>query len=268
MGNPAFHRNELLLGKEGVKALAETRVILFGVGGVGSWCAEALIRSGVGHLTMVDNDVICVTNVNRQLQATVPNIGKPKVEALKERLQEIDPHAEINALQKVYNLESKNSFNLASYDYVIDAIDTLSHKVSLIALAMESGAMLYSAMGASCKLDATTIRVSSIWESYGCKLAKVVRNRLRRWDAKGDCLCVYSEEYIEPHESDTACGSENCFCPKQYDEDGDEIPADVWCSKKAQINGSMVHITGAFGFHLAGLVVQDVYHRINHSSRI
>lgn len=266
MGNPSFHRNELLVGKEGVDALAETRVILFGVGGVGSWCAEALIRSGVGHLTIVDNDVICVTNVNRQLQATIPNIGKPKVDALKERLLEISPHAEINALQTVYNLETKMDFNLASYDYVIDAIDTLSHKVSLIALAMESGTTLYSAMGASCKLDATTIRVSSIWESSGCKLAKFVRKRLRRWDATGDCLCVYSEEFIESRESETACGSENCFCPKQYDEAGEEIPGDVWCSKKAQINGSMVHITGAFGFHLAGLVVQDVYRRINHSS--
>lgn len=268
MGNPAFHRNELLVGKAGVSALAQTRVILFGVGGVGSWCAEALIRSGVGHLTMVDNDVICVTNVNRQLQATLPNIGKPKIAALKDRLLEIAPHAEINALQKIYNLETKTEFDLASYDYVIDAIDTLSHKVSLIALAMESGATLYSAMGAACKLDATTIRVSSIWESQGCKLAKVVRKRLRRHGATGECLCVYSEEYLAPHETETACGSENCFCPKQYDEEGEEIPADVWCSKKAQINGSMVHVTGAFGFHLAGLVVQDVYKRTHHSSRI
>ncbi|MCK4563338.1 MAG: tRNA threonylcarbamoyladenosine dehydratase [Verrucomicrobia bacterium] len=268
MDNPAFHRNELLLGKAGVAALAQTRVILFGVGGVGSWCAEALIRSGVGHLTLVDNDVICVTNINRQLQATVANIGKPKVEALKERLLQIAPHAEIDAQQKVYNLESKTGFDLASYDYVIDAIDTLSHKVSLIALAMESGTTLYSAMGASCKLDATTIRVSSIWESSGCKLARFVRRRLRRWGAKGDCLCVYSEEFLESRESDTACGSEHCFCPKQTDEDGEEISSDAWCNKKAQINGSMVHITGAFGFHLAGLVVQDVYQRINYSSRM
>lgn len=268
MGNPAFHRNELLLGKEGVAALAETRVILFGVGGVGSWCAEALVRSGVGHLTLVDNDVVCVTNINRQLQATVPNIGRSKVEALKERLLQIAPHAEIDAQQKAYNLESKMSFGLDSYDYVIDAIDTLSHKVSLIALAMESGATLYSAMGASCKLDATTIRVSSIWETQGCKLAKFVRRRLRRWGAEGECLCVYSEEFIEPKDSDVGCGSEHCFCPKQMDEEGEEIPSDVWCNKKAQMNGSMVHITGAFGFHLAGLVVQDVYQRVAYSSKM
>ncbi len=227
MDNPASHRNELLVGKAGVDALAGTRVILFGVGGVGSWCAEALIRSGVGHLTLVDPDVVCESNINRQLQATVPNLGRPKVEALKERLLEIAPHTEINALQKTYNLESKMGFGLASYDYVIDAIDTLSHKVSLIALAMESGSTLFSAMGAACKLDPSRIRVASIWDSKSCPLARFVRRRLRRWGAEGDCLCVYSEELSD-------------------------VP-------KTGVNGSMVHVTGAFGFHLAGLVVQDVY---------
>ena len=237
MGNPAFHRNELLLGRVGVAALAETRVILFGVGGVGSWCAEALIRSGVGHLTLVDNDVVCITNINRQLQATVPNIGRAKVDALKERLLEISPRADIDAVQKIYNLESKMDFGLDAYDYVIDAIDTLSHKVSLIALAMESGTTLYSSMGAARKFDATAIRVSSIWDTQSCKLARFVRRRLRRWGAEGDCLCVYSEELSDAPEG--------------------------------EINGSMVHITGTFGFHLAGLVVQDVYQRAGrHSSRM
>ena len=231
MDNPAFHRNELLLGKAGVDALAQTRVILFGVGGVGSWCAEALIRSGVGHLTLVDPDVVCETNMNRQLQATVPNLGRPKVEALKERLLQINPEAKINALQKTYNLESKLSFGLAAYDYVIDAIDTLSHKVSLIALAMESGTTLFSAMGAACKLDPTRIRVASIWDTQSCTLARFVRRRLRRWGAEGDCLCVYSEELLD--------------------------------SREEGVHGSMVHMTGAFGFHLAGLVVRDVYKREN-----
>lgn len=262
MANPAFHRNELLLGKAGVEALAQARVILFGVGGVGSWCAEALIRSGVGHLTIVDNDVICVTNVNRQLQATIPNVGRSKVDALAERLREINPRADVVALQQVYNLETSVEFDLNSFDYVIDAIDSLSHKVGLIAQAMASSATLYSAMGAACKLDATTIRVSSIWDTQGCRLAKFVRKRLRRREVgDGDCLCVYSEEFLEAQEAESACGSENCFCPKQYDDEGNEIPADVWCNKKAQINGSMVHITGAFGFFLAGLVVQDIYRR-------
>ena len=257
--HPAFHRTELLIGDAALAKLAQTRVILFGVGGVGSWCAEALIRSGVGHLTLVDNDVICVTNINRQLQATAKNIGKSKVEALKERLLEIHPDAEILALQNVYTKSTREEFNLPSYDYVIDAIDSLSHKVDLMASVMDLGITLFSAMGAACKLDATTIKVDSIWKTRGCKLAKFVRKRLRHYGTTGDCLCVYSQEFLPPEfESDTACGSEHCFCPKQLDEEGNEISADVWCNQKAQINGSMVHMTGAFGFHLAGLVVQDV----------
>ncbi len=257
--HPAFHRTELLIGEDAVKRLAETRVILFGVGGVGSWCAEALIRSGVGHLTLVDNDVICVTNVNRQLQATAKNVGKSKVKALKERLLEIHPDADIQALQKVYTQSTRDEFNLSSYDYVIDAIDSLSHKVDLMASVMEMGVTLFSAMGAACKLDATTIKVDSIWKTRGCKLAKFVRKRLRHYGVTGDCLCVYSQEFLPPQfESQVACGSAQCFCPKQLDEEGNEISEDVWCNQKAQINGSMVHMTGAFGFNLAGLVVQDV----------
>lgn len=257
--HPAFHRTELLIGEAALKKMAETRVILFGVGGVGSWCAEALIRSGVGHLTLVDNDVICVTNINRQLQATAKNVGKSKVEALKERLLEIHPGADITALQKVYNRDTRTEFNLTGYDYVIDAIDSLTHKVDLIASAMECGAVLFSAMGAANKLDATTIRVDSIWKSRGCRLAHFVRKRLRQRGATGDCLCVYSEELLPAFEAvKAACGSAECFCPKQLDDEGNEIPHDVWCSQKAQINGSMVHITGVFGFNLAGLVVQDV----------
>lgn len=257
--HPAFHRTELLIGETALTKLAAARVILFGVGGVGSWCAEALIRSGIGHLTIVDNDVICVTNINRQLQATAKNVGQSKVEALKERLLDIHPEADITALQKVYNQETRAEFDLPSYDYVIDAIDSLSHKVDLIASAMEAGVTLYSAMGAANKLDATTIRVDSIWKSQGCRLAKFVRKKLRQRGVTGDCLCVYSEELLPAFEAvKAACGSAQCFCPKQLDEEGDEIPSDVWCHQKAQINGSMVHITGAFGFNLAGLVVQDI----------
>ncbi len=234
--NRIFHRNELLLGKEGVDALAQTRVILFGVGGVGSWCAEALVRSGVGHLAIVDNDVVCESNINRQLQATVPNLGRPKVEALAERLLQINPDARIEAVAKLYNLESSTDFDLGSYDYVIDAIDTLSHKAGLIAQVMVSGTTLFSAMGAACKLDPSRIRVASIWDSKGCKLARFVRKRLRRRGAEGDCLCVYSEELVE--------------------------------SREEGVHGSMVHMTGIFGFHLAGLVVQDVYRQAGHSSRM
>jgi len=241
----AFHRTELLIGEGALRRLAESRVILFGTGGVGSWCAEALIRSGVGHLTIVDNDAICVTNINRQLQATAKNVGQLKVEALKKRLLEIHPDTDIQALQKVYTQSTRDEFNLSSYDYVIDAIDSLSHKVDLIASAMELGVTLFSAMGAACKLDATSVRVDSIWKTHGCKLAKFVRRRLRHYGATGDCLCVYSKDLFSPPESAEPAAEEG----------------DAWSETQAQVNGSMVHMTGVFGFNLAGLVVQDVVHK-------
>jgi len=240
-----FHRTQLLIGEEALKRLTETHVIVFGLGGVGSWCAEALIRSGVGRLTLVDDDVVCETNINRQMQATSKTVGQFKVEALKERLLEIHPDAEIMTLQKVYTQSTREEFNLSSYDYVIDAIDSLSHKVDLIASAMEIGVTLFSAMGAACKLDATSIRVDSIWKTYGCKLAKFVRRRLRHYGATGDCLCVYSKDLFSPPES-----------AEPAVEDGD-----AWSETSPLVNGSMVHMTGVFGFNLAGLVVQDVVHK-------
>lgn len=237
-----FHRTEMLIGPDALKKLNETHVIIFGVGGVGSWCAEALIRSGVGRLTLVDNDVVCETNINRQMQATAKTVGQLKVEALRHRLLEIHPDAQIETLSIAYNRDTREGFDLAQYDYVIDAIDSLSHKVNLIASAMDAGTTLFSAMGAASKVDPTSIKVDSIWKSNGCRLARFVRKRLRKRGAEGDCLCVYSPEQFsifgdaEPNEDDT----------------------DAWSETKAQVNGSMVHMTGTFGFHLAGLVVQDI----------
>ena len=132
MDNSLFNRTELLLGKEAMQRISSKRVIIFGVGGVGSWCAECLVREGIAHLTLVDSDVVCVTNCNRQLMATTKTIGEPKVEALRKRLLEINPEAEIVALQKNYSEETSSDFNIDTYDYVIDAIDSLKDKISLI----------------------------------------------------------------------------------------------------------------------------------------
>ncbi|HKL22155.1 MAG TPA: tRNA threonylcarbamoyladenosine dehydratase [Tichowtungia sp.] len=238
-----FHRTKMLIGPEALKRLRQTHVIVFGIGGVGSWCAEALIRSGVGKLTLVDNDVVCETNINRQMQATSKTIGQFKVEALKERLLEIHPDAQIETLPIAYNRDTRESFDLSQYDYVIDAIDSLSHKVNLIASAMAVGTTLFSTMGAASKIDPTTIKVDSIWKSKGCRLARFVRKRLRKRGAQGDCLCVYSPERF------SLFGE----LPEPEEED-----VDAWSETKAQVNGSMVHMTGTFGFYLAGLVVQDV----------
>lgn len=253
---PIFHRAGLLIGSEAIEALQTKRIILFGVGGVGSWCAEALIRTGVGHLTIVDSDLVCITNVNRQLQATKKNIGKVKVEELKDRLLSINPDADINALQDVYSEETRESFNLESYDYLIDAIDSLSCKLDLITTALSRNLKLFSAMGAACKLDPTRVKIADIWKTLGCPLAKRVRKELRRRGVKGKFLCVYSDELLPNKEDESACGTGKCMCPKSKTETGEN--ADVWCSKKAQINGSLVHMTGIFGFQLAYLVINDV----------
>ena len=140
MGNkkPFFNRTRLLLGDELMQRLDETRVIIFGVGGVGSWCAEGLVRSGIGHLTIVDSDRVCITNVNRQMMATSKTVGMVKVEALKERLLEINPDVEVEPVQAIYSEETAEQFDLDSYDYVVDAIDSLKDKVALILHATRS----------------------------------------------------------------------------------------------------------------------------------
>ena len=175
--NEIFQRTELLLGSEFLQRAAEKRVIVFGVGGVGSWCAEMLIRSGIGHLTLVDSDRVSITNVNRQLMATTKTVGMVKVEVLKDRLLEINPNAEITALQRIYSPETHESFLLDSYNFIIDAIDSLSNKVFLIQQATRTNAQFFSSMGAALKTDPTRIRVAEFWKAEGCPLAKALRSR-------------------------------------------------------------------------------------------
>ena len=146
--NNIFSRTELLLGESSMQQITQTRVILFGVGGVGSWCAEALVRTGIGNLTIVDPDCICASNINRQLPATTSTIGKPKVEALRQRLQDISPNTSVTAIQRTFNTETAESFNLDSYDYIIDAIDMVSSKLKLIEYANNHNIQIISAMGA------------------------------------------------------------------------------------------------------------------------
>ncbi|MBN2341348.1 MAG: tRNA threonylcarbamoyladenosine dehydratase [Deltaproteobacteria bacterium] len=248
-----FHRFQILVGENALEKLSKTRVLLLGVGGVGSWCAEALIRNGIGRLDIVDSDAVCVTNVNRQLQALHSTVGQSKVDVLADRLRDIHPGATINAINAVYNQDSANQFDLTAYDYVVDAIDSLSSKVELIDRALRTEVTLFSSMGASCKMDPTLIRVDSFWKTFGCPLAKFVRKRLRNRNVTKDFVCVFSPENLPAHPSNIACGSGNCVCPALQD----GTPAHEWCSSKKQINGSSVHITGMYGFYLAALVTNN-----------
>lgn len=263
MGNkkPYFNRARLLLGDDIMKSLDETRVIIFGVGGVGSWCAEGLVRSGVGHITIVDSDRVCITNVNRQMMATSKTIGMVKVDALKERLLEINPDVEITAIQAVYSEETASQFDLDSYDYVIDAIDSLKDKAALILHATRSKCKFFSSMGAALKCDPLKIEVTEFWNVRGCPLARALRQRFkkRKEFPKKKFLCVYSEELLENKGHESACGTDRCVCPKTEKAPGDpDLANHEWCSSKAQINGSLMHITSIFGLTLAGLIIRGI----------
>ena len=255
-----FKRSELLLGNEAMERIAQKRVIIFGVGGVGSWCAESLVRSGIRQLTIVDSDRVCITNINRQLMATSKTVGQVKVEALKERLLTINPKAEITALQQIFNEETAESFNLDSYDYIIDAIDSLKDKALLILMACRTKAKLFSSMGAALKLDPTRIKVTEFWKVQGDPLARALRKKFKsqKQFPKRKFQCVYSDELLENKGHNATCETEQCMCPKAKNGPGDpSLLNHEWCSAKAQINGTLAHITAIFGFMLAGLVIQD-----------
>ena len=255
-----FRRTELLLGNETVDRIAQQRVIIFGVGGVGSWCAESLVRSGISQLTIVDSDRVCITNINRQLMATTKTVGQVKVEALKERLLTINPSAEIVALQKIFTEETAHEFQIETYDYIIDAIDSLKDKALLIELACQTKAKFFSSMGAALKLDPTKIQVAEFWKVKGDPLARALRNRFKKQKRfpKRKFQCVFSDELLQNRGHNATCGTEQCMCPKAKNGPGDPTLLNhEWCSSKAQINGTLAHITAIFGFMLAGLVIQD-----------
>jgi tRNA A37 threonylcarbamoyladenosine dehydratase len=260
-----FQRTELLMGPEKMSEIADKKVIIFGIGGVGSWCAESLIRTGIKHLTLVDSDRVCITNINRQLHATTQTVGEVKTDVLKKRLLEINPSAEITALQKIYEPATSDSFELDSYDYIIDAIDSLSNKIDLIRKATRTKAVFFSSMGASLKLDPTKIRVAEFWKVKGCPLGHIVRKKIRKGDLPAKkFLCVYSEELLENKGAGSSCGTEKCLCPKSKNAEGDPDLADhEWCSLKAVVNGTVAHITAIYGFTIAGLVIQDIYQQSN-----
>ena len=233
--NDIFLRSELLLGDEAMSRIVEKKVIVFGVGGVGSWCAEGLIRTGIKHLTIVDFDRVCVSNINRQLMATTKTVGHFKVDVLKERLLTISPQAEINTIHGFFNEETAVDFDLNSYDYVIDAIDSLKDKALLLLMTCQAKAKLFSSMGAALKSDPTRIKVAEFWKVQGDPLARALRNRFKKNGQfpKRKFKCVYSDELLQNKGNHTTDDTK-------------------------RVNGSLVHITAIFGFTLAGLVIQDI----------
>jgi tRNA A37 threonylcarbamoyladenosine dehydratase len=240
-----------------MRELAASRVIVFGLGGVGSWCAEALVRSGIGGIALVDSDLVCVTNINRQVQATCDTIGQFKTAALKARLAEINPGCRITTYDRVFSREKADSFCVENYDFVIDAIDSLGPKLDLIELCAGLDRRLFSSMGMAQKLDPSLLRTADIWETEGCPLARLVRAGLRKRGFAGHFTVVYSRERLPLHtELGVSCGGDGCLCPSRGVPDGGEDCAKEWCGSKKVINGSAVMVTAAAGMILASLVVR------------
>lgn len=244
-----FKRAELLLGDKSMQKIADKRIVLFGIGGVGSWCAESLIRTGVRHLTIVDSDFVCETNINRQLMATTRTVGQRKVDVLKARLLDINPDAEIISIAGVYSEENSASYHLDGYDYIIDAIDSLKHKVHLLLTATHTKAKVYSSMGAALKMDPTRIKTAEFWKVKGCPLAAALRRKMKQGAKPSKkIMCVYSDEVLEnkglKYENDESKSSQ------LLKEDNPSV--------KAQTNGTVVHITAIFGLTLAGMIIQNI----------
>ncbi len=266
-----FNRVELLVGDQIMKAIQAKHIIIFGVGGVGSWCAESLIRSGVKYLTIVDCDRVAESNINRQLMATTKTISRIKVEVLKDRLQEINPEAQITALQQVYTQETNSLFQLEKYDYIVDCIDSLRDKCALLLNATNGSwgikdgekpqqevpvnGKVFSSMGAALKIDPTKIKVAEFWKVRGCPLGAVLRKKMKRAKQKPGkkIQCVYSEEVL-PNLGISDEKTDTSYIKNQADLASDELNA-----KKKQVNGTLAHITAIFGFTLAGLIIQDIY---------
>lgn len=236
-----FSRVERLVGADGLERLRGARVIVFGVGGVGSWTAESLVRSGIGHLTIVDADVVAESNINRQLMATTQTVGRLKVEVLAQRLRQINPDAEIVAVAARYDESTAGDFDLDRWDYVVDAIDSLSDKALLINRATRSRGRLVSSMGAALKLNPERIRVAEFWSVKGCRLAAALRNKFKRSGVKPGrkFMCVYSDELL-PNRGVA------------------EDKSGAMTYGKVAYNGALCHITAIFGFTLAGLVIEGL----------
>ena len=232
MANP-FHRFALITGAETIKALEKSRVIVVGLGGVGSWCAEALVRSGIGSISIVDFDTVCVSNINRQVQATSKTIGRLKAQTLEERLREINPACCVRSFPGFFSKKEEELFDISGVDYVIDAIDILENKLDLIETAINMGKRLFSSMGMAQKLDPTLITSADIWETRGCPLARLVRQGLKKRNCHAHFTAVYSPERLPRLE-----------------------PAVVERGKV--INGSAVTVTATAGMVLASLVIRDI----------
>ena len=233
-----FSRTELLLGADGMDKLKKAHVAVFGVGGVGGYAVEALARSGVGALTLIDSDTVSLTNINRQIIALHSTVGLPKVEVAAARVRDINPECRVTTVQAMYLPQNAEEFDFSQYDYIVDAIDTVSGKLSLAVKAQEAGVPLIAAMGAGNKLDPTAFEVADIYDTTECPLARIMRKELRKRGVKA-LKVVYSREPAQV---------------PQGDADQEEKP-----QGRRSIPGSVAFVPSVAGLILAGEVIKDLY---------
>ena len=244
-----FSRTELLLGKENMENLSKARVAVFGIGGVGGYTVEALVRSGVGAIDLIDDDKVCLTNLNRQIIATRKTVGKYKVDVMKERILDINPDCKVEVHKCFYLPETKDEFDFSRYDYIVDAVDTVTAKVQLVMEAKEKQVPIISSMGAGNKLDPAAFEVADIYKTSVCPLAKVMRRELKKRGVdhlKG----VYSREPAMTPVDDMAISCrEHCICP----------PGAVHkCTQRRAIPGSIAFVPSVVGLIIAGEVIKDL----------
>lgn len=244
-----FSRTELLLGHDNMEKLKNARVAVFGIGGVGGFTVEALARSGVGTLDLIDDDKVCLTNINRQIIATRKTIGQYKVDAAKERVLDINPDAVVNTYKTFFVPDTADEFDFASYDYVVDAIDTVTGKIMLVEAAQKAGTPIISSMGAGNKLDPTAFEVADIYKTSVCPLAKVMRRELKKRGIKKLKVVYSKEKALTPiDETENSCRS-HCICP----------PGSArTCTQRRQVPGSTAFVPAVVGLIIAGEVIKDL----------
>ena len=244
-----FSRTQLLLGSDNMERLANAKVAVFGIGGVGGYVVEALARSGVGSFVIVDDDKVCLTNINRQIIATRKTVGKYKVDVMTERILEINPDAKVEARKCFYLPETKDEFDFSKYDYVVDAVDTVTAKIQLVMEAKEAGVPIISSMGAGNKFDPTAFQVADIYKTSVCPLAKVMRRELKKRGIK-KLKVVYSQEKpTRPIEDMSISCRSHCICPPD---------AAHKCTERRDIPGSTAFVPSVVGLIIAGEVIKDL----------
>lgn len=247
-----FSRTELLFGKEAMDKLAGSKVAVFGIGGVGGYVCEALVRSGVGAFDLIDDDKVCLTNLNRQIIATRSTVGKYKTDVMRDRMLDINPNVEVEVHKCFFLPENADDFPWDSYDYVVDAVDTVTAKIALVMKSKEKNIPIISSMGAGNKLDGSQFKVADIYKTKVCPLAKVMRRELKKRGVK-KLKVVYSEEIpTRPIEDMAISCRNNCICPPG---------AEHKCTERRDIPGSVAFVPSVAGLIIAGEVAKDLIRR-------